>query len=85
MITHALVDRFLEGVKGQALREGTRYAREARVGDLIGSGEGVSTVVRGRTDDFERRYGPRTARSSTAAAVPPGGTHASIRWRQPSC
>ncbi len=53
MITPALVDRFLEGVTGQALREGTRYAREARVGDLVGSGEGVSTVVRGRTGDFE--------------------------------
>jgi len=53
MITPALVDRFLEGVRGQALREGTRYACEARVGDLIGSGEGVSTVVRGRTGDFE--------------------------------
>ena len=53
MITRELVDRFLEGVQGQALQEGTRYAREARVGDLVGSGEGVSAVVRGRTGDFE--------------------------------
>jgi superfamily II DNA or RNA helicase len=53
MITPALLDRFLEGVRGQALREGTRYAGEARVGDLVGSGEGVSTVVRGQTGDFE--------------------------------
>lgn len=53
MITPVLVDRFLDGVRGQALREGTQYAREARVGDLIGSGESVTTVVRGRTGDFE--------------------------------
>lgn len=53
MITPALVDHFLADVTGQALREGTRYSREARVGDLVGSGEAVTTVVRGRSDDFE--------------------------------
>ncbi len=49
----ALLDRFLASVTGQALREGTVYAREARVRTLTGSACGVSTVVRGHTDDFE--------------------------------
>ena len=53
MIDHAAIDRFLAGVRGQALREGTRYAREARVGGFIGSPESVSSVVRGATGDFE--------------------------------
>ena len=53
MITVHVVDRFLSDAQGQALREGTRYAREARVGDFIGSEQSVSSVVRGRSDDFE--------------------------------
>src|SRR5262245_11543555 len=53
MITTALLDRFLSGARGQAMREGTLYALEARVGDLVGSGESVSTVVRGHSGDFE--------------------------------
>ena len=53
MITPELLDGFLAGVRGQALREGTRYAREARVGDLVGSDESVSTVVRGQSADYE--------------------------------
>src|SRR5438093_5925286 len=53
MITSELLETFLDGAGGQALREGTRYAREARVGDLVGSGEGVSTVVRGLSSDYE--------------------------------
>lgn len=53
MITPALVERFLSGVSGQPLREGTRFARQARVAPFIGSGESVSTVVRGKTDDYD--------------------------------
>ncbi len=53
MIVVEVLDRLLSQVKGQALREGTRYAREARVGDFLGSSESVSTVVRGGTGDFE--------------------------------
>ena len=53
MITTATLDDFLAEVKGQALREGTRYAREARVGDFVGSAASVTTLVRGRSDDFE--------------------------------
>jgi len=53
MITVSIVDRFLSGARGQALREGTRYAHEARVGDFVGSSQSVSSVVRGRSDDFE--------------------------------
>jgi superfamily II DNA or RNA helicase len=53
MIIPELLDRFLAGVKGQALREGTRYAREARVGDFAGSAESVSSLVRGRTGDYD--------------------------------
>ncbi|HKY31176.1 MAG TPA: DEAD/DEAH box helicase [Candidatus Polarisedimenticolia bacterium] len=53
MITHEVIDRFLRPVKGQALREGTRYAREARVEPFVGSAESVVTVVRGRSGDFE--------------------------------
>ncbi|MBI3450864.1 MAG: DEAD/DEAH box helicase [Acidobacteria bacterium] len=53
MIALRTVERFLSGAKGQALREGTRYAREARVGDLVGSESSISTVVRGGTGDFE--------------------------------
>ena len=53
MIAVSFVDRFLKGAQGQALREGTRYAREARVGDFVGSPQSVSSVVRGRSGDFE--------------------------------
>ena len=53
MITPALVERFLSGVSGQPLREGTRFARQARVAPFIGSGESVSTVVRGKTGDYD--------------------------------
>ena len=53
MIVLEVLDRFISEVRGQALRAGTGYAREARVGDFVGSPESVSTVVRGRTGDFE--------------------------------
>jgi hypothetical protein len=53
MITIPLLARLLADVRGQALTEGDRYAREARVGDLVGSEESVATVVRGSSDDFE--------------------------------
>ncbi len=53
MIDQAAIDRFLAGARCQALREGTRYAREARVGGFVGSAESVSSVVRGATGDFE--------------------------------
>src|SRR5437762_2085143 len=53
MIDAAVVGSFLARAGGQALKEGNRYALEARVGDLIGSGESVATVVRGHTGDYE--------------------------------
>lgn len=53
MITRSMMDRFLEGVRGQALREGTRYAREARVQPFTGAGSTLSTIVRGQTGEFE--------------------------------
>ena len=53
MIVQEAVDRFLSGVKGQALREGTRYARQARVGEFAGSTESVSSLVRGQAGDYE--------------------------------
>ncbi len=53
MIQPDVLDRFLGGVTGQPLREGTVYARQARVGTLTGIASGVSTVVRGLTGDFE--------------------------------
>jgi superfamily II DNA or RNA helicase len=53
MITAPIIHRFIARARGQALREGTQYAQEARVGAFVGSDAGVSAVVRGRTDDFE--------------------------------
>jgi superfamily II DNA or RNA helicase len=53
MLTPRTIDRFLDTAKGQALREGTRYAREARVGDFVGSGLSATTLVRGATGDYE--------------------------------
>ncbi len=53
MITSTLIDRFVAGTKGQALREGTRYAQEARVGAFVGSRRSATTVVRGKSGDFE--------------------------------
>ena len=53
MITTAVLDRFLNDVKGQALREGTRYAQEARVGEFVGTTSSATTVVRGHATDFE--------------------------------
>jgi superfamily II DNA or RNA helicase len=53
VITQPLVEQFLAGVTGQALREGTRYAQQARVGSFVGSAESVATVVSGKSVDFE--------------------------------
>ena len=53
VITIELLDSFLGDVQGQPMTEGTRYAREARVGDFVGTGESVTTVVRGQTGDYE--------------------------------
>jgi superfamily II DNA or RNA helicase len=53
LITPTLIDRFVAGTKGQALREGTRYAQEARVGAFVGSRRSATTVVRGKRGDFE--------------------------------
>jgi hypothetical protein len=51
MMTVAALDRFLTGVEGQAMREGTRYAREGRVGSLIGTGVSLTTIVQGQGGD----------------------------------
>ncbi|MEZ6009556.1 MAG: SNF2-related protein [Planctomycetota bacterium] len=53
MLTGAVLDRFAAGVSGQPLREGTTYAREARVAPFVGSGTSVTTLVRGRHDDYD--------------------------------
>jgi superfamily II DNA or RNA helicase len=53
VLTGAMLDRFVAGATGQPLREGTRYAREARVAPFAGSGTSVTTLVRGRSDDFD--------------------------------
>ncbi len=53
MITLDLVDAFLRRAGGPALRDGTAYAHEARVGHFAGDAQEVTTVVRGRTGDFE--------------------------------
>ncbi|MFQ5763289.1 MAG: SNF2-related protein [Rhodospirillales bacterium] len=53
MITTAILDRFLAGVKGQALREGRRYARQARVDGFVGSAASATTRVRGHSGDFD--------------------------------
>lgn len=53
MLTNSVIDAFVEDVRGQPLREGTRYAREARVTPFVGTGTSVSTLVRGATDDFD--------------------------------
>ncbi len=53
MLTPALIDSLLARVRGQAMREGTRFAREARVSGFSGTLESVNTVVRGLTGDYE--------------------------------
>ncbi len=53
MITTSVIENMVARVGGQAMREGTRYAREARVSGFSGTLESVSTVVRGRTGDYE--------------------------------
>jgi superfamily II DNA or RNA helicase len=53
MLTPTLIDRFVSGTRGQALREGTRYAQEARVSAFVGSQRSATTVVRGKSGDFE--------------------------------
>src|SRR6266545_2640064 len=61
VIDKPAIERFLAGVRGQAMRQGTRYAREARVGAFIGSPGGVSSVVasagatRARSTSLQRR------------------------------
>ncbi len=75
MITASVIDRFLSGVKGQALRQGTRYAQEARVGGFVGTASGASTVVRGRTDDYEVVLWPEGGDLSHRCTCP--------SWRNP--
>lgn len=75
MITATLIDRFLTRSKGQALREGTRYAREARVGDFVGSAGSATTLVRGRTGDFEVVLWPERGRLAHRCTCP--------SWRNP--
>ncbi len=75
MITPSVIDRFLAGARGQALREGTRYAREARVGGFVGSIESATTVVRGVTDDFEVVLWPEEGRLAHRCSCP--------SWRDP--
>lgn len=53
MMTTEMIDAFLNEVRGQAMREGTRYAQQARVSGFSGSLESVSTLVSGRDDDYE--------------------------------
>ena len=53
MIVLPMLDNFLSGVKGQAMREGARFARAARVGRFVGSAESVTSVVRGKSGDYE--------------------------------
>ena len=53
MLDRAVLDRFVSRTAGQPRREGTRYAREARVTPFVGTGTSVSTVVRGRSDDYD--------------------------------
>lgn len=53
MITGDVLDRFIRSARGQALREGTRYARQARVTGFAGTSESVTTMVRGQGDDYE--------------------------------
>src|SRR3989338_2347 len=53
VIVLPMLDNFLSGVKGQAMREGARFARAARVGRFVGSAESVTSVVRGESGDYE--------------------------------
>jgi uncharacterized Zn finger protein len=53
VITVSMLEEFVRAVKRDAVRDGTRYAREARGLDFAGSPKSVSTTVRGRTDDFD--------------------------------
>jgi superfamily II DNA or RNA helicase len=53
MITRALIEDFVAAAGAQPRREGRRYAETGRVGALVGTGAGVTTVVQGRDEDFE--------------------------------
>ena len=53
MITSEHLERFLAGVRGQALREGTRYSTTGRVHPFVGTLEGLTTVVAGKGKEYE--------------------------------
>ena len=75
MITIGLLDSFLGDTRGQPMREGTRYAREARVGNFVGTGESVTAVVRGQTGDYEAALWAEDARLHHRCNCP--------SWRNP--
>lgn len=53
MITSEAIERFLHNARGQARREGHRYAAESRVLEPVGTGESVNTIVRGAGREYE--------------------------------
>jgi len=75
MITPTLVDKLMADVRGQAIREGTRYAREARVGGFSGTFESVETVVRGATGEYQVALWSEGARLHHRCSCP--------SWRDP--
>ena len=75
MLDCHVIEAFAQGVRGQPLREGTRYAREARVTPFIGTGTSVSTLVRGQTDDFDVALWSEEDRLSWRCTCP--------SWRDP--
>lgn len=75
MITIDLLESFLGHTRGQAMREGTRYAGQARVGSFVGTGESVTTVVRGRTGNYEAAIWTEEARLNHRCNCP--------SWRNP--
>ncbi len=75
MITPTMIDQFLSGTRGQALRHGTRYAQEARVGGFVGSLASATTLVRGETADFEVALWPEMGGLAHRCSCP--------SWRDP--
>jgi hypothetical protein len=71
----SLIDGFIRGVTGPALRDGTRYARESRVGSINGDTAAVRSVVRGLTGDYEVSLAALDGRIE--------GGCSSLSWRRP--
>ena len=75
MITRRILGAFLSEAGSQALREGLRYLKEGRVGELVGTASSIRSVVGGTGGDYDVALWSEDGRLSHRCSCP--------SWRDP--